>query len=360
MINREGGFVNIFLKLISGIFKDMVISELYRKKRFLKSTHIPEKSTDTEYEVMKLISMQRTDLAVELRENLDNTRELSGVKVSTKVDRDNDIKETEIVIETKEGADKIGKPIGTYITIESEELRCSDEEYHEPMSEALYQSLKKMLKGKTKILVAGLGNRAVTPDALGPMVIDNLYVTRHLIREDILFSAYEISAVAPGVMAQTGMESQEILKGVVAQVKPEVLLVIDALAAGTSNRLNKTIQLADTGIAPGSGVGNHRKAINYESMGVPVVAIGVPTVISVPAIVDEAMDVMLDAFGKNGTREVMETFTEQERYQLACEMVEPYLANMFVTPKNIDEAIKRISFTISEAINRLQHSYNEI
>ncbi len=228
------------------------------------------------------------------------------------------------------------------------------------MSESLYQSLKRMLKGKTKILVAGLGNRAVTPDALGPMVIDNLYVTRHLIREDILFCAYEISAVAPGVMAQTGMESQEILKGVVAQVKPEVLLVIDALAAGTSNRLNKTIQLADTGIAPGSGVGNHRKAINYESMGVPVIAIGVPTVISVPAIVDDAMDVMLDAFGKNGTREAMETFTEQERYQLACEMVEPYLANMFVTPKNIDEAIKRISFTISEAINRLQHSYNEI
>lgn len=307
-----------------------------------------------------MISMQRTDLAVELRENLDEEEVLQGVHVSTKINRDNDIKETRIVIDTEPGAKKIGKPMGTYITIESEELRCSDEEYHEPMSKALYQNLKRMLKDRKKILVAGLGNRAVTPDALGPMVIDNLYVTRHLIREELLLCAYEISAVAPGVMAQTGMETQEILRGITAQVKPEILIVIDALAAGNSNRLNKTIQLADTGIAPGSGVGNHRRAINYETMGIPVIAIGVPTVISVPAIVDDAMDVMLEAFGRNGTKEAMEEFTEQERYQLACEMVEPYLANMFVTPKNIDEAIKRISFTISEAINQLQHSYNEL
>lgn len=305
-----------------------------------------------------MLSMQRTDLAVELREDLDEAEVLQGVHVSTRVNRDNDIKETRIVIDTEAGAKKIGKPQGTYITIESEELRCSDEEYHEPMSKALCHNLKQMLKDKKRILIAGLGNRGVTPDALGPMVIDNLYVTRHLIRKNIWIASYEISAVVPGVMAQTGMESQEILQGIVGQIQPEVLIVIDALAAGNSNRLNKTIQLADTGIAPGSGVGNHRKAINCETMGVPVIAIGVPTVISVPAIVDDAMDVMLEAFGKNGTREAMEEFTEQERYQLACEMVEPYLANMFVTPKNIDEAIKRISFTISEAINQLQHSYN--
>lgn len=306
-----------------------------------------------------MISMQRTDLAVELREELDTQEMVPGVHVSTKINRDNDMKETRIVIDSKQGADKIGKPMGTYITIESEELRCSDEDYHEPMSDSLYRHLKSMLGNSRKILVAGLGNRGVTPDALGPLVVDNLYVTRHLLKEDIIKCHYEISAISPGVMAQTGMETQEILQGVIQEVNPDVLVVIDALAAGNSHRLNKTIQLADTGIAPGSGVGNHRKAITEESMGVKVIAIGVPTVISVPAIVDDAMDVMLEAFGRNGTRQAIEEFTEEERYQLACEMVEPYLANMFVTPKNIDEAIKRISFTISEAINRLQHSYNE-
>lgn len=305
-----------------------------------------------------MMSMQRTDLAVELREELDSQEMVPGVHVSTKINRDNDMKETRIVIDSKQGEEKLGKPMGTYITIESEELRCSDEDYHEPMSESLYRHLKGMLGANRRILVAGLGNRAVTPDALGPLVVDNLYVTRHLIKERIIKSHYEISAISPGVMAQTGMETQEILQGVLQEVKPDVLVVIDALAAGNSNRLNKTIQLADTGIAPGSGVGNHRKAINEETMGVKVIAIGVPTVISVPAIVDDAMDVMLEAFGKNGTKQAMESFTDEERYQLACEMVEPYLANMFVTPKNIDEAIKRISFTISEAINRLQHSYN--
>ena len=305
-----------------------------------------------------MLNMQRTDLAVELQEDLDSQEMIPGVHVTTKINRDNDMKETRIHIDSDEGAKKIGKPKGSYITLESEELRCSDEDYHEPMCQSLYEHLKTMLGGAKHILVAGLGNRWVTPDALGPLVIDNLYVTRHLIQEDLVQCPYEISAVAPGVMAQTGMESQEILQGVVQMVKPDVLVVIDALAAGNSNRLNKTIQLADTGIEPGSGVGNHRKAITVRTMGVKVIAIGVPTVISVPAIVDDAMDVMLEAFGKNGTRQAMESFTDAERYQLACEMVEPYLANMFVTPKNIDEAIKRISFTISEAINRLQHSYN--
>lgn len=305
-----------------------------------------------------MLNMQRTDLAVELREDLDTQEMIPGVHVTTKINRDNDMKETRIRIDSEEGAKKIGKPQGSYITLESEELRCSDEDYHEPMCQALYEHLRTMLGDAKNILVAGLGNRWVTPDSLGPLVIDNLYVTRHLIQEDLLHCPFEISAVAPGVMAQTGMESQEILQGVVQTVKPEVLIVIDALAAGNSNRLNKTIQLADTGIEPGSGVGNHRKAITEKTMGVKVIAIGVPTVISVPAIVDDAMDVMLEAFGKNGTRQAMESFTDAERYQLACEMVEPYLANMFVTPKNIDEAIKRISFTISEAINRLQHSYN--
>lgn len=294
----------------------------------------------------------RTDLAVEMREDIQRDEPVSGVHVMTKNNGDTDIKEVRIVVENEEGAMCLGKPIGTYITLESEHLRQFDESFHRPMMEVLARHLKQFIGNKKKIMVAGLGNREVTPDALGPYVIDNLYVTRHLLKEGIISESVEISAIAPGVMAQTGMEAALILKALVKEVKPDLLMVIDALAARNSDRLNKTIQLADTGITPGSGVGNHRNAINKESVGVPVIAIGVPTVISVPTIVNDAMDVMVNAIGKQSTKNILKKFNDEERYQLACEMVTPYLENMFVTPKDIDEAVKRISYTISEAINR--------
>lgn len=294
----------------------------------------------------------RTDLAVEMREDIQSDEPISGVHVMTKNNGDSDIKEVRIVVENEEGAMSLGKPVGTYITLESEHLREHDEGFHAPMSEVLARHIKQFIGNKKRIMVAGLGNREVTPDALGPFVIDNLYVTRHLLKEGIISKSVEISAIAPGVMAQTGMESVTILKALVQEIKPELLIVIDALAARDSDRLNKTIQLADTGITPGSGVGNHRNAINEESVGVPVIAVGVPTVIAVPTIVNDAMDVMVSAIGKQTAKNVLKKFNEEERYQLACEMVTPYLENMFVTPKDIDEAVKRISYTISEAINQ--------
>lgn len=297
--------------------------------------------------------MCRTDLAVELREDIEKEEHLYGVHLLTKLNKENDIKETKIVIENEQGAKSMGKPIGSYVTIESEELRRSDDSFHEPMSRALHRNLVRLMGNSKKILVVGLGNREVTPDALGPLVVENLAITRHLIREGLMDANIEISAISPGVMAQTGMETQEILKGVVERLKPNLVIAIDALAARESGRLNKTIQISDTGITPGSGVGNHRMAINEETIGVKVIAIGVPTVISVPTIVNDAMDVMVNALGKAGANRVLDKFTQEERYQLASEMVEPYLADMFVTPKNIDEAVKRISFTISEAINKL-------
>jgi len=294
----------------------------------------------------------RTDLAVEMKEDIKCDEPVSGVHVMTKNNGDTDIKEVRIVVENDEGAMRLGKPIGTYITLESDHMREVDESFHRPMMEVLSKHLKQFIGNKKKIMVVGLGNREVTPDALGPYVIDNLYVTRHLLAEGIISQSIEVSAIAPGVMAQTGMESVMILRALAKEIKPELLIVIDALAARNSDRLNKTIQLADTGITPGSGVGNHRNAINEESVGVPVVAIGVPTVISVPTIVNDAMDVMVNAIGKQSTKNVLKKFNDEERYQLACEMVTPYLENMFVTPKNIDEAVKRISYTISEAINK--------
>lgn len=294
----------------------------------------------------------RTDLAVEMREDIQREEPVHGVHVMTKNNGDTDIKEVRIVVENDEGAMCLGKPIGTYITLESEHLREFDEGFHKPMMEVLTKHLRQFIGNKKRIMVAGLGNREVTPDALGPYVIDNLYVTRHLLAEGLISKSVEVSAIAPGVMAQTGMETVMILKALAKEIKPELIIVIDALAARNSDRLNKTIQLADTGITPGSGVGNHRNAINQESVGVPVLAIGVPTVISVPTIVNDAMDVMIHALGKQGTKNALKKFNEEERYQLACEMVTPYLENMFVTPKDIDEAVKRISYTISEAINQ--------
>ena len=294
----------------------------------------------------------RTDLAVEMKEEIQRDEPIHGVHVMTKNNGDTDIKEVRIVVENEQGAMQLGKPVGNYITLESEQLRRADEEFHKPMMEVLARHLRQFVGNKKRIMVAGLGNREVTPDALGPFVIDNLYVTRHLLKEGIITHSVEMSAIAPGVMAQTGMEAVTVLKALIDEIKPELLIVIDALAARESDRLNKTIQLADTGITPGSGVGNHRDAINEESVGVPVLAIGVPTVIAVPTIVNDAMDVLVEAIGKQSAKNVLKKFNEEERYQLACEMVTPYLEDMFVTPKDIDEAVKRISYTISEAINQ--------
>ncbi len=299
------------------------------------------------------MGLGRTDLAVELREDVEEQMLQNGITVFTKIHEKEHITETVIRVENEEGAKALGKPVGTYITIESDELACLDTSFHEPMSKVLKSYMQDYLKDYRHVLFVGLGNREVTPDALGPLVVDNLCITRHLILEGLLEADYMYSSLAPGVMAQTGMETSGLLLGIVKEQKPDIIVVIDALAARNANRLNKTIQLSDTGIAPGSGVGNHRAAINEESLGVPVIAIGVPTVISVPAIVDEAMDSILNQLGKTGMSEALESFSDKERYDLAKEMLTPELGDMFVTPKNVDDAVKRISYTISEAFNQM-------
>ena len=180
------------------------------------------------------------------------------------------------------------------------------------------------------VLVVGLGNREITPDALGPNVINNMMITRHLIKE-FGKAAYQeekanlISGIVPGVMAQTGMETAEILRGVIKETKPDLVIAVDALAARSTKRLNRTIQITNTGIHPGSGVGNYRNAITEESLGVPVIAIGIPTVVDAATIVNDAMENMLSA--------------------------QATLNNMFVTPKDVDENVKRLGYTISEALN---------
>ena len=276
----------------------------------------------------------RTDLALELKEEKNIGSAQSGIIVKTRIDTTNHIKETKIIIKNKKGEDSLGKPKGTYITIEAKDLSTNDGSFHKEMSEALFLNLKEMLNKKKKILIAGLGNADVTADSLGPKVVNNLYITRHLQKEGIGNYQFELSAIAPGVMAQTGIETSEILESLADRIKPDVVIVIDALAARSYSRLNKTIQISDTGIAPGSGVGNHE--ITQHTIGVPVLAIGVPTVISVPAIIH-------DVFGEKSLENVSENIDEE-------------FISMHVTPKNIDESMKRISYTISEGINHLLHN----
>lgn len=290
----------------------------------------------------------RTDLALEDRERIEGRGgEIHGVVLEEERREESGICITRVKIETKNGAKIMGKPLGTYITLEAPALTEQDEDYHREVSEELARQLRSVLPDMEKeraVLVVGLGNREVTADALGPQVADNLFVNRHVVME---FGAaaynkekmHRISCIVPGVMARTGMESAEIVHGIVKETKPDILIAVDALAARSTRRLNRTIQVSTSGIYPGSGVGNHRHALTKESLGVPVIAIGVPTVVDAATIVGDALERMEKDSGLQiiGAREHPQAMSE--------------LNNMYVTSKDIDEMIKRLSFTVSEGIN---------
>lgn len=308
----------------------------------------------------------RTDLALEQKERFESDNvEVQGVTLEEEYDEEREIRMTRVVIKTEKGAKTMGKPVGTYITLEAPNLAVPDEDYHREISEELSEIMKgliKVEKPEYNVLVIGLGNRQVTPDALGPYVADNLVVTRHIIKEYGKYAMGEekvnmVSAIVPGVMGQTGMETLEIVKGVVEETKPDFAIAIDALAARNSKRLNRTIQIADTGINPGSGVGNHRSGLTKETLGIPVLAIGVPTVVDAATIVNDTMENLLAALETSdmlkGVGVVLQGYNATEKYELIKELISPHLNGMFVTPKDIDETIKRISFTISEALNIL-------
>jgi len=275
----------------------------------------------------------RTDLALEARESFEEDDvEIRGVSIDESYDEERDIRVTKVCIETENGAKAMGKPVGTYITLEAPGLSEPDEGYNREVSEKLAEYLRELLgtEEEKSVLVVGLGNRDVTPDALGPETVGNILITRHVVREYGKVAlgkekVHLVSGIVPGVMAQTGMETFEIIKGIIEETGPDVVVAIDALAARSSKRLNRTIQISDAGIYPGSGVGNHRNSLTQESLGIPIVAIGVPTVV-------DAATIIYDATGDRNA-------------------ISPNLNTMFVTPKDIDETVKRLSFTISEALN---------
>ena len=317
----------------------------------------------------------RTDLALEDKERFESDNvEVQGVSLSEDYDEEREIKVTTVKIETENGAKVMRKPVGTYITMEAPNMAVPDEDYHAEISKELAKFLSRFIrkdKEDYSILVAGLGNRKVTPDALGPYVVDNLNITRHIVKEYGKYAMGEenvrlVSAIVPGVMAQTGMETVEIIKGIVRETKPDMMIAVDALAARSSKRLNRTIQISDTGINPGSGVGNHRNAITKDTVGIPVLAIGVPTVVDAATIVNDTMENLILALESSetlrGVGVVMQGYNAAAKYELVKELISPHLNGLFVTPKDIDETVKRISYTISEALNMLfskGHAHNQ-
>ena len=312
----------------------------------------------------------RTDLALEQRESFEGDGgEISGVKLKEWHHQKSQVKLTEVKILNDQGARAMGKPKGTYLTLEADRLSKADDEYHSEISEELAHQIRKLMseminwkeEDLPSVLVVGLGNRSVTPDSLGPRVLGNLQVTRHLdgqygetFLKDRKLPA--ISGIAPGVMAQTGMETAEILKGIINETHPDLIIAIDALAARSVRRLGTTIQLTDTGIHPGSGVGNHRHSLTRESLGVPVLAIGVPTVVGAAAIVHDTVSALIRVLADNdktkGTGSWIEDMDSDQQYQLIRELLEPEFGPLYVTPPDIDQSVKQLSFTISEGIHQ--------
>lgn len=305
-----------------------------------------------------------TDLALEAAEALTvNEQEQKGIELSCECSEAAEI--TTVKITNEEGSRKTGKPRGSYITIESPYMRENTPELHEEIKKTLARSLAQLcpLKENDSVLVVGLGNRYVTPDSLGPKVISGILVTRHIkenLPGELKDSVRPVAAVTPGVMGLTGIESAEIIKGIAERIRPSAIIAIDALAARKATRINTTLQLADTGVTPGAGVGNTRGALNRETMGVPVIAIGVPTVVDAATLVNDSLNSIIGSMkeaSKSGSDfyKMLEDLSAEEKYSLISECLDPYTENMFVTPKEVDSVVESLADIISGGINMALH-----
>lgn len=292
--------------------------------------------------------MLRTDLAME-------ATQAQGAQKIPGVDVINDqvaqgVNRTKVVIKTLEGEKAIGKKIGTYVTIEAPELAYGDAELDENCSKALAEEIKSMAGDSISggVLIAGLGNRMVTPDALGPEVCDRVFVTRHIheyMPESIDERIGVVSAISPGVLGITGVETVEVIEGVVKRVSPALVIAIDSLASRSMERIRTTIQIADSGIAPGAGIGNKRKALDKETLGVPVLAIGVPLVVYASTI---AADLLEGAMNKT------QMHSEQTQ-RILNRMSDVEGADMIVTPKEIDKVVGDLARIIADGLNVALH-----
>ena len=303
----------------------------------------------------------RTDLALERRDifqKSNNLNQIDGVETEEQVINEN-LKVSKVKITNSHGEQAIGKPIGDYITIDIKNLKIAEEEEIQKSAEILSNELKtiisKHISYKDDILVAGLGNLYVTPDSLGPKVVTDIEITRHIIKylpQYIDENARPVSAISPGVLGTTGIETLEILEGVIDKIKPKLLIVIDALASRSIERISSTIQLSDTGIVPGAGVGNTRKELSQKTLGIPVIAIGIPTVVESAVLVNDCLDLFITKLQEEAkSNEYLNNLKEQDNYEEIKEALNPNDYNMIVTPKEIDELIKNMANIVARGIN---------
>ncbi|WEK53086.1 MAG: GPR endopeptidase [Candidatus Cohnella colombiensis] len=309
----------------------------------------------------------RTDLAVEAQELARSSGEqIPGVW--SQEETNNGITVTRMHIQTDDGARKIGKMIGHYVTLDVPELRKGDTELQDQVATVVAKEFEAFLQrvgisASSSVLIVGLGNWSVTPDALGPLVVDNVMVTRQFfeLMPDQVSPGYRpVSAVAPGVLGTTGIESSDIVQGIVDRSKPDLVIAIDALAARSLERVNTTIQIADTGIHPGSGIGNKRKGLTEQILGVPCIAIGVPTVVYASTIVNNTMELVFEHMKQHTAKSeslfgVFGTMQENERLQLVKEVLQPIGHDLLVTPKEVDKFMEDIANIIASGLNAALH-----
>lgn len=304
----------------------------------------------------------RTDLALERRDlykkanNIE--KEVDGIE-TTEEKIGEDITVSKVKILNENGENAIGKKKGNYITIDIKNLKIASEDEIQKASEVVTKELKDIINNlvspEDPILIVGLGNLYVTPDALGPRVVQDIDITRHILEymPNVLEQGTRsVSAVSPGVLGTTGIETLEILKGIVDNIKPKLIIVIDALASRSIARISSTIQIADTGIVPGAGVGNARKELTINTLGIPVIAMGVPTCVEAATIAADSLDLFIQKVQEEAqSNDFLNKLQDEDKYEMIKEVLAPQDYNFIVTPKEIDELIENMSSIVARGIN---------
>ena len=304
----------------------------------------------------------RTDLASERKDIYQKANnvedQIDGIE-SEKEEVNEDIKIERVKITNENGERAIGKPIGDYITIDIQKLKIAQEEEIKVAADIVSKELKKIIDKhidkQGEILVVGLGNIYVTPDSLGPKVINEIEVTRHIINympQYVVEGTRMVSAIAPGVLGTTGIETVEIIKGVVDNINPKLLIVIDALASRSIERISSTVQISDTGIVPGAGVGNTRNEISQRTLGIPVIALGIPTVVETAVLVNDSLDLFITKLQEEAkSNDYLNKLKAEDNYEEIKEALNPKEYNLIVTPKEIDQLIENMKDVVSMGIN---------